>query len=84
MQVIDIKCLFSFKGTTLAEEEDDPLLVKHRASRNKASEAQAEQQSTDIATIKKLHVSVPNLQRVSIDIHDNFLYIHTVDVRTYC
>ena len=53
------------KGTTLAEEEDDPLLVKHRANRNKATEAQAEQQSTDTATIKKLHVSVPNLQRVS-------------------
>lgn len=55
---------FLLQGTTLAEEDEDPLLAKHRAERHKASEEQAEQQSAEIATIKKLYLSVECLQRV--------------------
>ncbi len=49
----------------IADEEDDPLLVKHRAKRNKVSAESAADQSSETATIKKLHVSSANLQKVS-------------------
>lgn len=52
------------KGTTLAEEGDDPLLAKHRAKRKKAVEQQQEEQTKEITTMKKFQVSVTSLQRV--------------------
>ena len=48
----------------IAEDEEDPLLVKHKMNRNKSGTNNTEQ-STETATIKKLHVSSANLQRVS-------------------
>ena len=40
--------------------EDDPLLAKQRSQKQ-----QKKMESSDTATIKKLHVSSANLQRVS-------------------
>lgn len=54
----------AFQGMTIAEEEEDPLLSKHKLSRSKGASVNTDQ-STDTATIKKLHVSSANLQRVS-------------------
>ncbi|XP_064598762.1 serine/threonine-protein kinase mTOR-like [Liolophura sinensis] len=49
------------KGPTFADDEDDPLLAKHRQNRNRKTDTSGE--STDTATIKKLHVSSANLQK---------------------
>ena len=58
-----MKLFCIMQGTTLAEEEEDPLLYKHRHLRHKPSEALNEQ-GAEMVTIKKLHVSSANLQRV--------------------
>ncbi|XP_048736860.2 serine/threonine-protein kinase mTOR-like [Ostrea edulis] len=49
------------KASTIAEEEDDPILLKHRKNRGKASESSDSLAET--AVIKKLHVSFTNLQK---------------------
>ncbi|XP_048250308.1 serine/threonine-protein kinase mTOR-like isoform X1 [Haliotis rufescens] len=49
------------KGTTIAEEEDDPVLIKHKKNRLKAP--QSSDQTTETATIKKLHVNFNHMQR---------------------
>lgn len=62
------------QGATIAEdEEDDTLLAKHRLARSVSRSGgggagngtDANNESPDAATIKKLHVSSANLQRVS-------------------
>lgn len=49
------------KASTIAEEEDDPILLKHRKNRGKATESS--ESMADTAVIKKLHVSFINLQK---------------------
>ncbi|XP_077998557.1 serine/threonine-protein kinase mTOR-like [Glandiceps talaboti] len=52
------------QGTTIAEEEDDPLLWRTRQSRGgNLGEDTAASSSVDSGNIKKLHVSASNLQR---------------------
>ena len=49
----------------MTEDEEDPLLLKLRQQRHKQQQADVSGvQSTDAATIKKLHVSSTNLNRV--------------------
>ena len=52
------------QGSTIAEEEDDPLLAKHRNAAQRHKKEVALEQSAETTTIKKLHVSSANLQRV--------------------
>ncbi|XP_062572359.1 serine/threonine-protein kinase mTOR-like [Saccostrea cucullata] len=49
------------KASTIAEEEDDPVLLKHKKNRGKTSESN--DTLADTAVIKKLHVSFTNLQK---------------------
>ncbi|XP_071144772.1 serine/threonine-protein kinase mTOR-like isoform X1 [Mytilus edulis] len=49
------------KSSTIAEEEDDPILMKHRKDRKKITEASST--GTDTIISKKLPVSFPNLQK---------------------
>ncbi|XP_060066726.1 serine/threonine-protein kinase mTOR-like [Ylistrum balloti] len=49
------------KSSTIAEEEEDPMLSSHR--RNKMKVSETGEASIEVATIKKLHVSFPNLQK---------------------
>jgi len=51
---------FCFQSAMLEDTEDDLLLVKQRSQKQ-----QKKTESSDTATIKKLHVSSANLQRVS-------------------
>ncbi|XP_053376740.1 serine/threonine-protein kinase mTOR-like [Mercenaria mercenaria] len=48
------------KGTTIAEEEDDPILMKYKRNRSKVVESEKKQSEQTV--IKKLHVSFINLQ----------------------
>ncbi|XP_060595349.1 serine/threonine-protein kinase mTOR-like [Ruditapes philippinarum] len=48
------------KGTTIAEEEDDPILMKYKRNRSKVVESEKKQSEQTV--IKKLHVSFMNLQ----------------------
>ncbi|KAK3104575.1 hypothetical protein FSP39_005244 [Pinctada imbricata] len=50
------------KSSTIAEEEDDPILMKHRKNRVKPSVESGETQAETVI-IKKLHVSFLNLQK---------------------
>ena len=50
------------QSCTLAEEEQDPILARHQQNRQKTTPSV--DQSSETATIKKLHVSSANLQRV--------------------
>jgi len=57
-------CVVNCQSPTPEDTEDDQLLVRQRLLRQqKKTEMVAE--SSDTATIKKLHVSSANLQRVS-------------------
>ena len=51
-----------FQGTTVAEEEDDPILLKHKRNRSKVIEQETK---VEPQTIKKLNVSFAHLQAVS-------------------
>jgi len=53
-------CGCIFQSPTLEDAEDDPLLARQRSQKQ-----QKKTESSDTATIKKLHVSSANLQRVS-------------------
>lgn len=59
--IFTLLCLY-LKASTIAEEEDDPILLKHRKNRGKATESS--ESMADTAVIKKLHVSFINLQKV--------------------
>ncbi|ELU01654.1 hypothetical protein CAPTEDRAFT_155489 [Capitella teleta] len=54
------------KGSTIAEEEDDPLLAKHRNAAQRHKKEVAMEQGAEVATIRKLHVSSANLHRAWI------------------
>jgi len=49
----------------LSEEDDDPILMRHRSNRNRILDSS--EANTDTTTIKKLHVSFPNLQKVPVN-----------------
>lgn len=59
--IFTLLCLY-LQASTIAEEEDDPILLKHRKNRGKATESS--ESMADTAVIKKLHVSFINLQKV--------------------
>ncbi|CAH1240669.1 MTOR [Branchiostoma lanceolatum] len=61
-QKYDILSCRIIKGSTIAEEEDDPLLYRPR--QNKGNLAEDSGSSTiEATTVKKLHVSTSNLQK---------------------
>ena len=49
-------------GTTIAEEEDDPIRLKYRKNRTKAVES--EKNKSEPAMIKHFHVTYHNLHAV--------------------
>ena len=71
-------CVVNCQSPTPEDTEDDQLLVRQRLLRQqKKTEMVAE--SSDTATIKKLHVSSANLQRVST----TSCYIHQFTISCY-
>ena len=64
VQHLALLCVCSrvLQSCTLAEEEQDPILARHQQNRQKTTPSV--DQSSETATIKKLHVSSANLQRV--------------------
>ena len=84
VQHLALLCVCSrvLQSCTLAEEEQDPILARHQQNRQKTTPSV--DQSSETATIKKLHVSSANLQRVR---HTNVIATPTVAAKaqnTYC
>jgi len=53
-----------YQGSTIAEEEDEPIMMLYRKNREKAAEQ--EKDKTEQPTIKKLYGTFNNLQAVSL------------------
>ena len=74
-------CCFigNIQSATLEDTDDDALMAKQRLLKQ---QKKTETESSDTATIKKLHVSSANLQRVSIVIVGLFIRGFFILMRT--
>lgn len=65
--IFRISCLDTFEqGTTIAEEEEVPVILRHAKQKKQAQKEREQITQADSTTIAKLQLKFDNLQKVAL------------------